>query len=390
MEDKRRILERLKAGEISIDEAEQLLFGREKKELSPDIDFASGMTDENNPTDTQSGESAKEKILDFIDQAVKKIKELDVDNAVKKLKELDVDRLVKKLKEVDLEGAVKIFKDLDLKFYPSVEVAHSLQQNKSDFETVHVDIANGSVHLVGWDHEDVRVEIHARVYGAETEEEGKAKLLENIELDWEGRELFLRSKDKLIKMNAKIYLPERQYQKVSVKMLNGPITVGEIRADEIEGKTLNGKLSISGCAGKEARLESGNGSMKISDSRFVYLETETLNGKVDLEGNYETAKAQTVGGSIFCTAGERTKKLELETIAGSVYIKVPEGKQVSGLLKSNVGTLRVDLEQAKITDEKSDLVAKTLRFESAGTAGDPLELHAVARTGSVFVQPLSL
>lgn len=368
-EERKRILEMVKNGELSVEEAEKLISvldkiqsEKQQKEqqvansITADVDFQSESQDqqENKQQSTKNTtESTKEKILNLVESALNKLK------------------------------------DLDLDFHHSVDVTHNTQQNFSDFTKVMIDIPNGSVELVSWDVPDVRAEFNAKVFRTEDSTVGKEKLLENIDFDVRNGQLIVGCNDKIMKVSAKIYIPERLYEKVHVKLFNGSIKGDGLKADVLELKTANGKLDIVNCEGTKAEVETGNGAISITDTTIKDLEVESINGKINVDGSFVKLDVQSLGGTIFATVkNQDADTVRVESATGSVYLKVPNEIGVLGELKSNIGSVQVQLANVQNKEERNEIIQKMVKFEKQGEGDRKVFIFAESKTGSVFVQPL--
>src|ERR1700719_38680 len=146
-EERKRILKMVEEGKLTVDEALTLLEELEKasatfeqkqqqivQELSTAVKFEEGKKED--PVH-QKFQSTKEKIFDFVDSALKKFKDLD----------------------------------FDLNFGQAVEISHIFYQADVFLKEIEMDVANGSLKIVPWDHKDVRIECEAKVYRVDNQEE---------------------------------------------------------------------------------------------------------------------------------------------------------------------------------------------------------------------------
>lgn len=366
--ERKRILEMVKNGELTIEEGEKLLeeldeIQRRKdklektirNEISKDVYFEEKEYEEQKRdyfTGGSKTESTKDKFLSFIETALNKLKEFDLD------------------------------------FHHSVDVTHTLQQNFSEFDTVYVEIPNGSFQLFTWDHTDVRVECDARVYREEDLEKGKERLLRELDFDVRNNRLLLCSNEKFIRLNAKLYFPKQQLEKVTVKLFNGSITVNDLKAKVFDAKTMNGKIQLNNVKSDKGEVETANGSILLGNGTFADLEAETVSGKVDLAGSFGKLDASSISGSVNVSVlNSDADTIRTSSGTGSINIKVPSEVSVLGELKTNLGSVQVLLPDVQKKEEKSEFIQKVMKFEKTGDSGK-IYLFADAKTGSVSVRPL--
>ncbi|WP_062354290.1 DUF4097 family beta strand repeat-containing protein [Bacillus kwashiorkori] len=369
-EERKRILDMLKSGEITTEEAEKMLdqlgeietakTAKEEKiatELSAVVKYKAeeDAFDEEKQTNNhqQTMTSTKEKLLEFVDKAMKKVKELDLD------------------------------------FYNSVIISHVFQQPFTEFRNVIIHIPYGSVQLNSWDGEDVRLECEAKVYREEEPTKGKERFLQEMEFAIREDTLVIQSHEKFMKVTAKLFVPAHHYDKISVKLFNGPIEVRGLHTSTLEMKTANGKIHLSESKGEKVEIETSNGGITLIEVNYDKADVETVNGRVEIDGRLQSLAVETISGSIFANVRNiDVKKLDIESATGSVYIKLPKGISLSGELKTNIGNLQMELDDISLVENKNEFVQKSLKFEPIGKSGEDGYVEAESKMGSVFVKHL--
>lgn len=362
-EERLRILKMVEDGKLTVDEALKLLEELEKasksmeqkqndliKELSTSVQFEEAKKEEYHNYKTNS---AKDKIIDFVDTAFKKIKDLD----------------------------------LDLNFGKSIDVSHIFQQADVSLKDLDIDVANGTVKVLPWDQKDVRVECHAKVFRVESQDEARKNFLKDVVFAIEGQKLLFSSQQKWMKLNAVIYIPQTEYENVKIRMFNGSIDSENLTVESYKAKTANGKITVGNIKSKKMETETANGRILIQRSTADSIEAETINGAINVDGDYKIADLQSFNGNVYCSVnGSRCELIEAKAATGSIDLFVPEFTTVSGELKTNLGNLNVNLEGIEIVEEKSEVIQKSLRFHSLKGPESTLRLIADTKTGSINIK----
>ena len=287
-----------------------------------------------------------------------------------------IDTAVKKVKEVDL----------DLNFGQSFEVQHIFQFKDTDFSTLDVQLANGSVNLVPWSDPDVRVECQAKVYRAETQDEARRAFLEHIECGVEGERFSVRTEKKTMKTNLTVYIPDKEYGKIRFKLFNGPIRGEHLNVKELSAKTTNGILSFSGLTAGKAALETANGQIKLADHECGEIEAETINGLIDVKGSCEALDLQSFNGNIAATVrSPHCRSAYVKTTTGSIELNVPRDCAVTAELKSNLGSLSNDLSDAEILKEKNETIQKEMHIKANQNHDHSMTVFLESKTGSIHL-----
>lgn len=356
-EERKRILKLVEDGKMTVDEAlfliEELEKGNAKPAttaLSTSVKFEEAKKED---FSTHKMNSVKDKVLDFVDTAFKKIKDLD----------------------------------LDLNFGQSVDITHIFQQGDAYLNQVDIDIANGSVNVVPWEQKDVRIECSAKVYRVENQDEARRKFLEDAVFAIEGQKLRFSVQQKWMKVDAVVHIPKEDYENVRIRLFNGPIQGENLNVKDFRAKTANGKVLLEGLECGKLEAETANGQIGIHRSAVRDLEAETINGAIKADGYFKQVDLQSFNGNLTCTVNNQDcENAELKATTGSIELFLPEKTPASGELKSNLGGFSIELDGIQVIEEKSDMVQKTLRFKPADGSQHAVRLYADTKTGSITVK----
>jgi DUF4097 and DUF4098 domain-containing protein YvlB len=358
-EERKRILKLVEEGKVTVEEALFLIEELEKggarsvektTALSTEVKF-----EEAKKQDYSSPKfhSVKDKVLDFVDTAFKKIKDLD----------------------------------LDLNFGQSVDITHIFQQGDAYLNQMDIDMANGSVKVVPWEQRDVRIECSAKVYRVENQDEARRKLLEDAVFAIEGQKLRFAVQQKWMKVDAVVHVPKEEYENIRIRLFNGSIESENLNVKDCRAKTANGKVLLEGLDCGKLEAETANGQIAIHKSVIRDLEAETINGAIKVEGYFNQVDLQSFNGNLTCTVNNKDcESVEVKATTGSIDVFLPEKTPASGELKSNLGGFSIELDGIQVVEEKSDMVQKTLRFKPADGNLHAVRLYADTKTGSIAVK----
>ncbi|NMH68942.1 DUF4097 domain-containing protein [Bacillus sp. RO3] len=358
-EERKRILDMLENGTISAQEALALLEALEKKpntSKSKEKDFldefVSIFQDGKNDGKNQ-GAQPKDKVMDFMNTALNKIKNFD----------------------------------FDFQWNQSVELSHVFQQPDTSFDRIDVDVANGKVELIPWDGEEVRVECEAKVYRTEDQEAAKKQFMENTSFAVEGNTLYYSTQLKWMKVDSKLYIPKHSYKRITVRLFNGGLTAAQLEVEDLRAKAANGKIEFDHLTTKKAEVETSIGAISILNAKADHIEAESINGKVHVEGDITYSDVQSLNGNIVCAlTGEKADTLHAKSVSGNIDLYVPEKINISGEAKSNFGSFKLELPGIDVLEEKNEVVQKSIRFTRKTDSSDKLHLFADTKAGSVLIK----
>lgn len=352
-EEQRIILKMVEDGKITADEGIALLKQLEKtEETSP-----STKTEDNNKGKEHEGKysqpSFTDRFVDFIDHAVKKIKDID----------------------------------LDFNFGSSEEVDLIFQHREDKVNTIDISLENGSLTINPWDESDVRVECKVKVYKVKDAEEARKEFMDKVTFEVTNGGLKFKSPMKSMKVNTVVYVPRNDYDKVALYTFNGQIDGGNFEAVDFAAKTVNGRISFKQLDSKKVLLETTNGKIVVDQIVADHYEAKTVNGSVQMNGSGGEVVIETLNGSIKYNLQDAEKaKGTFKTTTGSIRVNVPENMKTEGECKTVVGGITCDLPKLKILDERKEVVSKSLSFVSNEEVEPVFVLQGETRTGSIHLE----
>ncbi|MEH7116436.1 DUF4097 domain-containing protein [Neobacillus vireti] len=361
-EERKRILQMVEDGKLKVDEALILLEELEKaqqsmeqkqaqivNELSTAVQFEEAKKEEPNQAKYQS---TKDRIFEFVDLALKKFKDLD----------------------------------LDLNFGHSVDLSHIFHQGEANIKDIDIDVANGAVKIIGWEQPDIRIECQAKVYRVENQDQARQNFLRDVIFTVEHEKLRFSTQQKWMKVEAVVYVPKSIYNRVRVRLFNGPISGEQITVDELRVKTANGKIVLDRFTGKKAEMQTANGKVKLKGSQFDMVEAETIKGAIQLDGEFKKLEMESFNGNISVNLhGTEAEFIQAKTAAGGIDLYIPEGLPVNGNLKTNLGGFHVNLIGIQVLEEKSEIIQKSLHFQSINHQDQLAHIYADTKTGSITI-----
>ncbi len=358
-EQRKRILRLVEEGKLTAEEALSLIEALEQEEtvkeqkmtaLSTEV-LGDNQSTNNDHESAEQKQSIGNKLMDWVDSAVKKVKDMD----------------------------------LDLNFGKSIGLQHIFQFQGESYQDIDIQLSNGSVTFEPWSERDTRVECDVKVYRVENTEQARETFLSGVDCQVEGNRFIFFTEKKTMKINLLIKLPEQAYEQVKVKLFNGPIRGEDLKVEAIKAKTANGVVSFSSLHGAKGEFETANGQIKLTNVEFDSLEMETISGHVQFTGSTGKLDAQSFNGNVqLKLIDDRCETLYAKTATGNIDITVPEGSTIIGELKSNLGSLSTLVKDVEISYEKNETIQKELKFRTAQQA--KMSLFADSKTGSIEIK----
>ncbi|MCG7337502.1 DUF4097 family beta strand repeat-containing protein [Sporosarcina sp. ACRSM] len=386
--ERKRILAMLENGTITTDEALTLLEalsqtkGSEKKVETEQTSPTAIVKQEEPASEQRSGEQTDEK------NTRDEQKNPSIDEFLEDLRK-DFTNVGDRFMHF-MQTAVQKVKsfDFDSPFGNAVTFQQIMTKPASGIEEVIIDIDNGKVTLHHEETEEVRAEFAVKTFNSDSEEKAKKDFLDKLLFAKDEEKLLISSDLKMVQVNVDLYLPKKDYAKISARLLNGAFKMKDATAETIRVKTANGKIDVTGLTFKNGEFETANGAISLNGITGTTLEAETLNGRVYIDGVVKDVEAQSLNGHVVVTTKDpEAEKIDAKTMSGSVEIYIPSDVvALSGEISSNMGRLDLQLDDVNRTAEQEQFLQKSIRFKKDIEGNvSPLHIFGETKTGSVLV-----
>ncbi|MBB4826563.1 DUF4097 and DUF4098 domain-containing protein YvlB [Sporosarcina luteola] len=378
--ERKRILTMVENGTITIEEALTLLEAMEKsgghsKKVETPIEPAYEKSSYDDDVDYESKSTKREESMD------------DFLNDLRK----DVGHVGERFMQF-MQTAVQRVRtfDFDSPFGSSTSFTHSITKSVDDLNEIIADIDNGRLTIRASEDQESNVvvaDFTVKAFNQKSDEEAKEEFLKKLVFMNDDGKLRIVSDLKLIQVNVDLTVPKKEYEKFSIRLLNGGTLLDSISTSKLYCKTANGKIEASHLQFEEAELETGNGTIQLKESDGKVLTAETMNGRVYISGSITDVEAKSLNGHVVVTTTDRdAKRVEARTVSGSVEIYVPSDIALAGEISSNMGRLDLQLNDVHRTRVEEQFLHRSIGFHK-GTEEDRTALHinGEAKSGSVIV-----
>ena len=387
--ERKRILAMLENGTITTDEALTLLENlslNQATQQSPEP--LSSMDNTQKKTESTNDQSKRPSDKPFEDSTSKKPNEqASMEEFLEDLR-TDFTNVGDRFMQF-MQTAVQKVKSFDFEtpFGNSVVFQHTATKEAANLQEVIVEIDNGKLIIHPTDENVVRAEFTVKTYNADSEESAKAEFLEKLLFVNDEGKIRISSDLKMMQVNVELFIPQKDYQRVSARLLNGSFKMKGLHSQKIRVKTANGKIEVSDLTFDEGEFETANGAISLLSLTGRKLEAEALNGRVYIDGALVDVEAQSLNGHVVVTTtNPAAEKIEAKTMSGSVEIYVPSTIALSGEIASNMGRLDLQLNDINRTAEQEQLLHRTIRFKKdVEGSSELLHIFGEAKTGSVLV-----
>ena len=383
--ERQRILELVEKGTISAQEAITLLEALEQpgKSTQHVMNYVSKETqsfsNEKEPLFEEKSKDGDKKKDDFMKYFQDEMQDFRKD--LTQIGSLFMDMMntaVKKVKEFDVASP----------FGDKIEFTHTEEVAAANVDNIIVELPNGNFSLESSEGETIQVicKVKAPLMN-ESEEETRNHFLEQFVVKEEEQSLRILSQLKLVQVNVKVLVPKDKLEKLSVRLMNGSVSLQDTEFEELKVKTLNGAIKGTKFNFGKAEVDSSNGSIELTNVRGKDLEAETLNGRVYLDGALDEVEAKSVNGHVVVTTcSTNSSKIKAQTVAGAVELYVPRTISLSGKVVTNFGKVDVGIQDVSKMESQDQFLSKVVRFDKEVENANRLFIEGESKTGAVLVR----
>ncbi|ALS00128.1 hypothetical protein ATZ33_01650 [Enterococcus silesiacus] len=251
---------------------------------------------------------------------------------------------------------------------------------------IDVKVANGNIVFKTWDQPDVKVEGKIKLYGKMDAETPLEAFLERSQIDVDDEVISFQIPNKRVRADLIFYLPERTFDHVSIKLLNGNVSIESLKAKDVYTKSTNGSITFNKIDATMLEIEGVNGDIKVLDGEILDNIIETVNGTVTIAATPQTIGVSLINGDVRITAKEHTlRKVEASSVNGNVKIALPAELGVEGTVKTSLGSVNSRLSDYEVIREKKERTNQLLQFRRLDDE-NMAQINASTTTGNIYLK----
>ncbi|RHW39895.1 hypothetical protein D1B33_03325 [Lysinibacillus yapensis] len=277
--------------------------------------------------------------------------------------------------------------DLEFPFGEKVQFEKNYVFEQDEVNSLEVEIPNGKVELVKAENHQLLVEASVKTSVQNHDEEQTKAHFEEKFVQLVNGKLTISVAAKMSQVNLRIAVPEKLYDLVLIRLLNGGVTIQNLDAQLIKVKTYNGAVKIDHATFQHGDIETGNGAIELRHVNGEDIEAETGNGRIYIDGEVKEVEAESVNGAVVITTNDQdARKIKAQTVAGAVEIYIPKSLSLEGQVTTNFGKADIVLPDIAARLEEDQFLQKTYHFEKIMEDAKLLKVNGESRTGSIIVR----
>lgn len=282
------------------------------------------------------------------------------------------------------------WKSINQKFYRTAKThfTHQFTFEDIDAQTIDIKLAKGKVILKTWENEsinDIKVEASVALLGQMDEPDPVDAFLERSRIDVNNYQVLFHVPNKRVDAKLTFYLPKRQYNNLSIRLLNGDLMIEEAMAKNAAIKATSGTILIKALDSSMLEIEGTNNEVEIREGEILDASIETVTGTIISRADTVRAEYSVINGDIKLTAkNDNLKKIEAQSVNGDVKVSLPQAVGIEGSAKTGIGTINYRFANCETMQERNGDTQKILHFQRK--AGDSAQIEVSSKAGNIFLK----
>lgn len=279
------------------------------------------------------------------------------------------------------------WKELSIKV-PGLAVTsfeHEFSYQESQPTILDFKLANGSIDFRTYDQDYIKIKADIKIYGKFDESDPLAAVMKRSTIELTSDKLIYHLPNKRIKADLVVYLPEKTYDYISARVLNGDVTFDHLQGKDFFVKVTNGDMAFQDVRATMIELEGTNGDIKVTDSNVNDIVVETVNGDVRVGSTPETARINLINGDVKLTfVNDGLQALNVNSVNGDIKVEMPKNTGYELSAKTNFGSIQSRLENIELVEEVNEKMNHQLSLRRVADTTAKVTLSS--NTGSIYIK----
>ncbi|SJZ64134.1 DUF4097 and DUF4098 domain-containing protein YvlB [Pilibacter termitis] len=258
--------------------------------------------------------------------------------------------------------------------------SHKFEYLDNKATIIDVQNTNGAIVLKRGENDTLAIYADIKMYGS-IEGDALENFLSRSDISVSDEKIVLNIPSKRIRADLTLELPERLYDHISLKTLNGSVEIGNIEASDIYVNSTNGKIIVAPEKASMVEVKGVNGDVFVKDAILLDTLINTVNGDVSVTAATNAVAVTLVNGDMRLTLKNDTlTKVALSNVNGTIKTAFPKGSGLDGKASTVFGRIYRKLEDVHTINEQ----AKSVQLQRNGE--NVVKFDVRTTTGSIYLK----
>ena len=140
-------------------------------------------------------------------------------------------------------------------------------------------------------------------------------------------------------------IPKALYlERLSVDTVSASVAIYGLDADSIAVNTTSGRIAVSDVGAESLRANTVSGRVELSKVNIGEARIQTISGRIEANGEFESFVSDSVSGASSAECAEMPRRVTMETVSGSITLRIPENDGFEVRYKRVSGSFNCDFE----------------------------------------------
>lgn len=267
------------------------------------------------------------------------------------------------------------------------KVSHSFQKtyefSPEMCQKVNVDVVNGNIHLVNTKDDHISVTVNAHIFTEHQDIQPEVLFLNDSILSLKEEQLEIKIPSKDYVSDVTIQLPKSSYEQIELKVCTGDIELNQIVTGKLIAKVKHGAIRLMDSEINDIHANIVNGNMDCTHCVLNDGEVSIANGALNLDSTITKLITTVMNGMATIAIPGKFEQLNVTTGNGSVELLINDRLPIHIEADTKLGNIQNHLTDAIIESNEVLRSGEKLELRTIDSGAEFSNAQLNAKTGSL-------
>ena len=224
---------------------------------------------------------------------------------------------------------------------------------------------NGEIQFKKSMNDTIKIEAEVKLFELQEDQDPLEKFEEEAVITLDADQFTFHIPNRKVAADLVIYLPERNYDYLSVKSVKGDISFESLLAGDLYVKIKSGDLSFKQIEATMLEVKLSKGDLILEDAQLKDLLVNTVSGDIRVIGEVRSLDLKTVYGDVVLTlSGEKMIRVLASSVNGDLKLALPTGMSFEIEAKTVLGQVksRLTASEKSLADKEASKIYRFFRI----------------------------
>ena len=267
------------------------------------------------------------------------------------------------------------------------KMSHSFQKtyefSPEMCQMVKADIANGNLHLTQTTADHISVDVNAQIFTEHQEVQPEVLFLNDSVLSLREGTLEINIPSKDYVTDITIQLPQAEYKEVALNICTGDIELHQVEMENIAMKVKHGAIRLHDSKLQEVKAEVINGNIDCEHCDLAESTISIANGALSFDSPVEQLTSTVMNGMSSVAVPGTFQQLQLMTGNGSIEMLINDRLPIQIEAETKLGKIHNHLADAIVESDEVLRSGEKIALKTIESSAEFAKVQLNAKTGSL-------